>query len=163
MKKYMKNIQNSQLTRVRIADSWLTMTNGNSLYYINIANYDDEDESVARYYTIKDLENATIRKNKARLESQDSHEELIDYEKVWDGYQQHYEKETTMKVAYTTPDLEQLVKTLKAANIENVLLEIPKGDYPTRITSLGKNSLRCLLVSIYDNAIKKAIERESKC
>jgi len=162
MKKYLKDIQNSQLTRVRIADNWLTMTNGSSLYYINIANYDDEDESIERIYTKNDLANAVIVKNKARLESEDSHEKFIDCKKVWDGYQQHYDKETTMKVAYTTPDLEQLVKVLKAANIENVLLEIPKGDHPTRITSLGKNSLRGLLVSIYDKVIKKTIERESE-
>jgi len=158
MKKYLKNVQNSQLTRVRIADSWLTMINGNSLYYINIANYDDEDESIERIYTKTDIKNAAIVKNMARLESKDSNEKFIDCKKLWDGYQQHYEKDTTMRVAYQIQELEHLVQMLKAMKVEHVLFEIPKGDYPTRISNLNENNFKVLLVSLYNKHINREMQ-----
>lgn len=159
MKNYIKNIKNSRMTQVRIADSWGTMTNGSSLYYFKIFNDDIEDENVARYYTINDLENATIRKNKARLESQDSHEKFPDCEKVWDGYQDHYDKETTMKTAYTTEELEQLIKVLKTLKIRCVLFEVPKGDYPTRVSTPGENTWKGLIVPIRDKYVQEMLNR----
>jgi len=147
-KSYLKNITRSNFNKVFIKNKTAVMTNGKTLFYINLPNgeahFELENEQnakdgVIRYETLKGVKNGNYVNQIVKFDLDEEHDFPIDgANDIWNGNQKYYNNAITLH--FDIKNLENTVNIFKKLKIESIKFDIPHESVkPIRITGKKKD------------------------